>query len=100
MSSSSVIYYPAPERPFTRSETTAIVGKALESNPKLAQALRQVLAERLAAATSDVAQIVQTAEIRAHAAGRIAEINALQAEIGSYLAAASKETAATTGRSR
>lgn len=98
--SSPLVYYPAPERPFTKAELTAVIGKALESNPKLAQALRQVLAERQALAVVDASQPHTVADGRAHAGGRLAEINSLQGEIGSYIDAATRDTVATTGRKR
>lgn len=84
---SPVVFYPVAERAYSREELAHIIGSALESNPKLAAAWRQVLQERLGRATIDVAYRIDPNQ-QQHAAGRISEILTFQTEFDSYLKAA------------
>jgi hypothetical protein len=93
-----IIYYPAPETVLSREEIALAVGAALDGNPKLLQAFRQLLAQHLAAATSEAAQSRMSEREAGHAGGRLAEILGLQHELANYVKAASEIRGGETGR--
>lgn len=88
MEQPTIIYYPAPESPLSRPELTQIIGAALEASPKLNQALRQLIAERLAYATSECAVPDLSERAAGHAGGRLAALTGLQHEFAQALTAA------------
>jgi hypothetical protein len=84
----TIIYYPAPEAPLTRPEVMQTLGAALDGNPKLNQALRQLIAERLAYATSECAVADLSERAAGHAGGRLAALTSLQHEFALALTGA------------
>lgn len=83
-----IIYYPAPETVLSREELALVIGAALDANPKLLQAFRQLLAEHLARATSAAALERMSEREAGHAAGLLAEILGLQHELANHVKAA------------
>jgi hypothetical protein len=101
----TIVYYPAPE-PLTNEEMVSTIGLALDANPRLQQAMRQFLQERLARAAVENAQPDLTERAAGHASGRLAEILSLQRELANYtnrareLAGPRRPAAATRDRVR
>lgn len=100
METPTIIYYPAPERALTPQELAATLGTALDGNPKLEQALRQALAQRLAFATAECADPKLGERAAGHAGGRAAEILSLQHELANYTRQARELRARETGTTR
>lgn len=98
--SAPIVYYPAPETPFTREQLAEVIGTAFDANPRLLAAFRQMHGEHLARATVAAAEVDLSERAAGHAGGRIAEITSLQHELANHLAAARELRAATTGRKR
>jgi hypothetical protein len=96
---SIVVYYPAAETPLTREELSQAIGTVLDANPKMAQAFRQILGERLARATVEAAQPELTERSAGHAGGRLAEIASLQHEIANCIKQARELNGSRTKRS-
>ena len=84
----TIIYYPAPETPLTRPEMMETIGTALDGSPKLMQAIRQLIAERLAYATSECAVSDLSERAAGHAGGRLSALTSLQHEFAQALSAA------------
>lgn len=97
---SAVVYYPAPEKPLTSAELRDVIGHALDANPKLAMALRQLFAERLARQTVDVAHPKATSDERSYCAGGLAELMAIQGWIAGAVSAAGEVRAKEAGKRR
>jgi phosphoribosylamine-glycine ligase len=81
----TVVYYPAAETPLSREELAQVLGAALDGQPKLLQAMRQMLGSRLASATVDCAQANIEAREAGHAGGRVAELVGLQHDLANAL---------------
>jgi hypothetical protein len=94
---SAIVYYPAPETPLTREQIAEVIGTALDANPRLLQAFRQLHGEALARATVACADLDLSERAAGHAGGRIAEITSLQHSLAHHLAAARELRKATTG---
>ena len=84
----TVVYYPAPGAPLARAELAKAIGTALVGNTKLEQAVRQMMAERLARATVRAADEELTERDAGHAGGRLAELLSLQGEFAACVRAA------------
>lgn len=95
-----VVYYPSAETPLARGELEHIVGTALDSNPKLLQAFRQLLGERLARATVECAQPDLAERAAGHAGGRVAEVTSLQHELANAVKAVRELKTKTDGKAR
>ena len=100
MENPTVVYYPTPETPLTRPEIEHIVGTALDGNPKLVHAFRQMLGERLARASVQCADQDLSERAAGHAGGRVQELMSLQHEIANCVKGAREVRAKTTGKPR
>lgn len=96
----TIVYYPAAEKPLTPPELAATIGGALDGNPKLEQAFRQVLAQRLARATVECAVVDLDERGAGHAGGRAAEVLSLQHELANYASQARELRGRETGTAR
>ena len=79
MKSPTVIFYPAPALPLTRDEIQHVFAQFAPGDPIMV-ALRQILAERLAAATGDNLEPRLNERLAGMVAGRMQEISSLQQE--------------------
>lgn len=95
-----VVYYPSPEQALSRPELEHVIGSALDASPKLAQAFRQLLGERLARATVENAQPDLLERAAGHAAGRTAEVLSLQHELANTVKAVRELKTKIDGRRR
>ena len=84
MKNPSVVWYAAPEKPLGAGELAEVLGLLLTTQPKVKQALRQVLGERLGRASLDSMDTRLTERAAGHGAGRMAELASLQNELASY----------------
>ena len=92
------IYYPAPEAPLAPPELAQVLGAALDGNPKLAAAVRQMLQQRLARATVESSLPKLSEREAGHAGGRLAEITGLQHELAGYVRHAAELRGRTGGK--
>lgn len=100
MSETTFVYYPAAEQMLAPAELAQVLGTALESNPKLEQAVRQVLAQRLARATVECGLVALDERAAGHAGGRVAEILSVQHELANYVKQARELAGRMTGHPR
>lgn len=84
MEKPEIVYYPAAEKPLTPPELAATIGAALDGNPKLEQAFRQYLGQRLAFATVECADVNLAERQAGHAGGRVSEVLQFQQDLASY----------------
>lgn len=100
METPKIIYYPTAETPLAPDEIAATIGAALDGNPKLEQAFRQLLAQRLAFASVECAEVNLGERPAGHAGGRVAEVLHLQHELAQATKAARELRGRETGSTR
>jgi hypothetical protein len=86
-----VVYYPAPEKVYTREDLADIFTRFSVHDP-IMLALRQVFQARFASAALDAANAKLTEREAGHAGGRIQEIADFREEILGYMGTSQAQT--------
>jgi hypothetical protein len=94
--SAKTVYFIESQPPLTRDEIAKLFGKMHERDP-VPRALRQIVQERIAQATSDNTNPKMTEREAGHAAGRLTELLDLATELTELVRAQPKQKPATTG---